>query len=381
MNILFLIHNPNNPNLGATRVYHILAQGLVKRGHRVDMLHLNDLLALRGRRVTLLAERFLLPYLISRGASKLDLSNYDIIMASSGMAAPLFNRLGRRTRRPVLVNHLHGLCLYDHAANLSEAQLRHWRVTWPYRLVTGPFPVRWDARGIETADVTVVQNLRDLGEVVDARPKNSSVTMIPPALHTTLLDASSVSVDAGNRDPGKLLWFATWESRKGSYYVPAAFRRIREVRPDASLTIAGTGLKEGELRAQFAPLDRDHVIVKGFLPIEEQVNLFTTSGVFLFPSISEGFGLALLEALAFGMAAVTTNTGFGADFLRDGVSARIVFPSSVHIAQAALELMTDHALRRRIGNAGREVAREFTPDRMADRYERLFLDSTLVSRP
>jgi glycosyltransferase involved in cell wall biosynthesis len=172
----------------------------------------------------------------------------------------------------------------------------------------------------------------------------------------------------------KLLWFATWEARKGSANVAAAFRTLREKRPDLTLTIGGTGKSAEEIRGFFAVQDRGAVNVLGRISLEEQVAVFGSHDVFLFPSLSEGFGLALLEAMANGLPAVTTLTGFGADFCEHEQNAMVVAPNSIAIANAVERLLDDDEFANRIARAGRELARTFTIDRMAEHYERAFVE-------
>jgi glycosyltransferase involved in cell wall biosynthesis len=313
-----------------------------------------------------------MPRYVSAHGRRLDWRGYDIVMSSSGMAAPLFRQIRSEKRRPALVNHLHGICVYDDLANRSESMIGNWKTSVLNRLFTGPIQVRWDNDGIASGDLTIVQNLRDLSWIKPRLPRNSSLRMISAAVHPELLDASRNHSPLRARPPADILWFASWESRKGSYYVPAAFRRLRKTVPDAKLTLGGTGMPPAALASQFDPRDRASIEVLPKISIEEQIGRFNRSSIFLFPSLSEGFGLALVEAMCFGLAAVTTNTAFGGDELADGESARIVFPSSEHIAGALIDLATSNDRRAKIAEAGRKIASTFTLDRMADAYEQAF---------
>jgi glycosyltransferase involved in cell wall biosynthesis len=176
------------------------------------------------------------------------------------------------------------------------------------------------------------------------------------------------------------LWFGTWEARKGAHHLPAAFRAVRAEHPEATLTMGGTGRSQQELRGRFAPEDRESVTVLPRISVAEQSAIFNRSSIFLFPSLSEGFGLALAEAMCFGLAAVTTSTAFGGDFLRDRESARVVHPSSAHLSRAIIELVDDPERRAAIAERGRAIARSFTVARSARDYERLFLES-IAERP
>jgi glycosyltransferase involved in cell wall biosynthesis len=107
--------------------------------------------------------------------------------------------------------------------------------------------------------------------------------------------------------------------------------------------------------------------------VEEQIAIFDRSSIFLFPSISEGFGYAVLEAMSLGLAVVTTQTGLGSDYLRDGETASIVpFGSSLHLANAAVHLIKDSRLRSSIAKNGQLLSANFNNERFANEYTAAF---------
>ncbi|RBY87388.1 glycosyltransferase family 4 protein [Blastococcus sp. TF02A-26] len=369
MKILLLSHSPNDPDGGASRIYHLLHDGLTARGHDVDVRHQEDYDIPARPFPRLLVDRLAMPQWLSRAAVRAHPESYDLVMSSSGMGYPLFRRLRAIDGpRPALVSHVHGMAIYDHGVTLAEARLGHFPASLAYRLITAPFADRWEYAGVAAADITVVQNLRDLGQL----RSRGEVVHIPAAVHPELLARSAEIRPLDQRVPGQVLWFGTWETRKGSWYVPAAFRMLRAACPDARLVVGGTGKSQAEIAGHFAPEDRQAVTVLPRVSRAEQIRLMNESQVFLFPSLSEGFGLALPEAMSFGLAAVTTLVGFGADHLTDRVDARLVLATSEHIGRALVDLVQDDDARRRIAAQGREVARSFTPERMLDGYERLF---------
>lgn len=376
LNILFLSHVANNPYGGASRIYHMLSDALRARGHSVELFHAEDAGIGKGKLGDLLKIRMFLPKLISDLGGRRDLSQFDVVMASSGMAAPLFARLRRNGgKRPLLVNHLHGLAVYDDLANRAEEWLDNWSTSTMYRLITGRMQKRWDWQGIDTADLTIVQNRKDLDWVGARLPEGRDLRLIPAAIHPELLAASKMPSDR-QRNPAQVLWLATWEARKGAAYVPRAFRKLRASHPSARIVIAGAKQGAAHIIAEFDPEDRPFVEVAGSYDLAAQVDMLRESAIFLFPSISEGFGLALPEAMSFGVTAVTTNMGFGGDWLLDGRNARVVAPSAEHLGQAMIDLMDDPAGREEMAQRGRELAREFTLDRMAEGYEKAFFSRT-----
>ena len=369
MRILMLSHSPNDPDGGASRIYHVLSEGLAARGHDVEVRHQEDYGLPAGKLPRLVVERAVLPQWISRAARAARPEDHDVVMASGGTMYPLFRRLrAAGGPRPLLVSHAHGMSVYDRIVNLGESRLGHFPASVAYRAVSAPFSDWWEYRGVAAADVTVVQNLRDL----DQLRTRGTIEHIAPAVHPELLAGSATITPLDERVPGQVLWFGTWESRKGAWYVPRAFRLLREAFPAARLVIGGTGRSHAELAAHFDPADRDALTVLPRVTRAEQMRLMNESQVFLFPSLSEGFGLALPEAMSFGLAAVTSPVGFAADHLTDGVDARVVPATGEHIGAALVQLVTDDDLRRRIASRGRDTARSFTPEQMVDGYDRLF---------
>ena len=95
--------------------------------------------------------------------------------------------------------------------------------------------------------------------------------------------------------------------------------------------------------------------------------------IFTSLSISEGFGLPVLEAMASGCAVVCTNSGGVTDFVLDGETGLLLSErSAVAVAEALRLLVLDIPKRETLAAAGKVHARNFTYDRFANNYLRLF---------
>ncbi|HJS86567.1 MAG TPA: glycosyltransferase family 4 protein [Acetobacteraceae bacterium] len=371
MNILLLSHSRNDPDAGASRVYHLLREGLTSRGHHVETRHYEDFRLPRRRLLATGVEKLAMPQWIGWREAGRDFAGIDVVMAPSGMGAALFRRLRGRAERPLLVNHVHGLNLFDYQARLTEALARHMPYPWHKRVAEWP-PIAWDEGGTRQADLTIVQNRRDL-DYLRRHAAPCGIAMIAPALHPQILAASATARPPEERDPRTLIWFGSWRARKGAAALPPAFERVLEKVPDAALTIGGTGLLEQQVLSHFSARARARVRVLPRLPLADQIEALQRHAVFLFPSLSEGFGLALIEAMALGLAAVTTPTGVGADAVRDRDTGLIVTPgSALHLADAILEAIRDDASRVAMAQRGQALARRFTLARMAAEYETAF---------
>ena len=100
-------------------------------------------------------------------------------------------------------------------------------------------------------------------------------------------------------------------------------------------------------------------IVVGFVPHDELQHLYARAAVVACPSRREGFGVACLEAMAHARPVVATDVGGLRDLVVDGATGLVVPPRDPAALRHALErLLGDAALRRRLGAAGRERARQ-----------------------
>ena len=120
----------------------------------------------------------------------------------------------------------------------------------------------------------------------------------------------------------------------------------------------GYGAAE-ELRAVEHSPRRADISVLGYVPAAKLESLYRRARIFAFPSLDEGFGMPVLEAMAHGVAVVTSNSSALPEVA--GEAALLVNPEDVDdIAAALARLATDEALREDLASRGLERARQFT---------------------
>lgn len=96
---------------------------------------------------------------------------------------------------------------------------------------------------------------------------------------------------------------------------------------------------------------RDHVLFKGFVPDEEIPAFYNLADLFVFPSLYEGFGIPVLEAMACGCPVITTKTGCSPEVA--GGAAILIDPySPEEIAEAIQRVLTDEPLRKNLIKKG-----------------------------
>jgi len=116
---------------------------------------------------------------------------------------------------------------------------------------------------------------------------------------------------------------------------------------------------------------------RGFVPHDELQRLYGRAAVVACPSRREGFGVACLEAMAHARPVVATNVGGLRDLVVDGETGLVVPPRDPAALRAALErLLGDAQLRRRLGAAGRERARQhFSWDAVTEATVRTYAEA------
>jgi rhamnosyl/mannosyltransferase len=162
------------------------------------------------------------------------------------------------------------------------------------------------------------------------------------------------------RYPGPLLLFVgRLRYYKGLNYLLAAMVEI-----PATLLIAGDGPEAPALRAQAQALGvagRVHFL--GDVAEADLPGLYQAADVFVLPSSrrSEAYGIALLEAMAAGVAVISTELGTGTSWLnRHGETGLVVPPCDpVTLAAALRELLTDEERRRHLAEAAQTRAAAF----------------------
>jgi glycosyltransferase involved in cell wall biosynthesis len=158
-----------------------------------------------------------------------------------------------------------------------------------------------------------------------------------------------------------------------------ALPAVREAVADAQLVLAGAPTShEAVLREEAARLGlADAVALPGYLSDADLEGLYAAASAFAFPSLNEGFGLPLLEAMAREVPVVTSSVSALPEVAGD--AALLVDPTSVEeIAQAVTRVLTDDGVRRRLVSAGRERPQAFTWERCAqgtlDSWQRALSD-------
>lgn len=158
-----------------------------------------------------------------------------------------------------------------------------------------------------------------------------------------------------------VLFLSRLDAKKGLDLLLPAFARVRQRFPGALLAIAGNGEEHyvSSLRASAEKLGLNgDVLWTGFLNGADKLSAISAATVFVLPSYSENFGIALAEALAAGLPCVTTEGVALSSAVRDHDAGLVTATDATKIAAAIEQLLADPALCTKLGANARQLARE-----------------------
>ncbi|MDD5561074.1 MAG: glycosyltransferase family 4 protein [Candidatus Omnitrophica bacterium] len=160
---------------------------------------------------------------------------------------------------------------------------------------------------------------------------------------------------------------------KGHTYLLKAMRSVIKSFPLVKLLIVGEGKMRDILVKETEDLGiKDNVL---FLPqAGGRENVLAAMDVFVMPSLQEGLGLALMEAMAQGLAVVGSAVGGIKSLIKDGYNGLLVEPACPEaLAQAIMRLLGDERMRNVLGsNARRFITDNFSKKKMVDATEKVY---------
>ena len=237
------------------------------------------------------------------------------------------------------------------------------------------YPPRWRLlfraglrRAVRTADaiVTVSRFTADeLEHRTNVDPVKVHVT--PLAASLTLTDAPVDPVLARYRiRPPYLLYNGALEPRKNLVRLVRAYRRLVAGGAPHALVLAGAlGYRPGPLMAELEEAGPGHVVLTGHVPDDALDALFRGASAFVYPSLSEGFGLPVLDAMVRGIPCVVSATSSLPEVAGD--AALFVDPASTTgLFDALSRVVSDADLATRLAEAGRRRAAGYSWRSTAD---------------
>jgi glycosyltransferase involved in cell wall biosynthesis len=163
---------------------------------------------------------------------------------------------------------------------------------------------------------------------------------------------------------------------KGGTYLVSAMARVAKKYPKSLLVLVGKGddLDDEEMRLKEQVKNLgigDKVRFLGWRSdVEEIMGCFD---VFVLPSLNEGMGRVLVEAMAAGLPIVASRVGGIPDLIKDGENGLLISAANAPaLAQAIADLLADKKKRKRMGEAGKKRCRQFSSEVMVAQINNLY---------
>ena len=166
-----------------------------------------------------------------------------------------------------------------------------------------------------------------------------------------------------------ILSVATQEPRKNIQKLIDSFEKIKEEHPDFSLVLVG---KQGWGQGFHST---EGVIWTGYIPKEDLVSVYSGCRVFVYPSLYEGFGLPILEAMACGVPVVTSNNSSMVEIAKD--VAILVDPRNEIQLEKAIKMVISLTLEdyQKMVRASLNCARRFTWVKTAKETLKIYMEA------
>lgn len=287
---------------------------------------------------------------------------FDLVHTHSSKAGFLGRVAARLAGVPRIVHTPHGHIFGGYFGLLATGlyiRLERWAARFTDRIITLSDQEQRDhlARGIGRPDqlVTIPS-----GVDLKALPR-------PGETHAAVRKAMGVAADAP-----LVGTVARLVPVKGLAYLLEGARRILESAPEVILLIVGDGDLRGELESRARALGvGGRIRFVGFR--EDAARWIAALDVFVLPSINEGMGRVLVQAMALEVPVVASRVGGVPEVTGDGDAGILVPPRDpAAIAEAVLRLLGDPALRGALGQRGAERAQAFRVERMIASLEDLY---------
>jgi len=187
--------------------------------------------------------------------------------------------------------------------------LSRWYLNWGTK-----FAVKHARRIIVPSETT----RQDLVQFYKADPDKITVVPLgfaPPEIELTTDDIEATLEKYHLKFRHYFLFIGRIETKKNLNVLIRAFEEIREKHPHMKLVLAGKpGVGGNEI---LKSIDNPNIIVTGYISEQEKWSLLANTLAFVFPSLFEGFGLPLLEAMAAGVPIIASRLRTSYEIAKD----------------------------------------------------------------
>lgn len=175
----------------------------------------------------------------------------------------------------------------------------------------------------------------------------------------------------------RILFVGRLHPVKGAHYLLGAMSTVHRELPEAKLVLVGDGEEREHLETLTDNLGiRECVEFAGRVPHERVQDYMNQAEVFVISSLSEGFPVTILEAMACGLPVVATRVGGVPDIIEDGANGCLIdTKDQEQIAEAVLKLLQDEQLWKEMSDNNRKEVEKYRWNTVAATLEGIYQKS------
>ena len=168
-------------------------------------------------------------------------------------------------------------------------------------------------------------------------------------------------------EKGYILAVGTLEPRKNIRYLIKAY--LKSNLAEKLVLVGNWGWEKSDLLENIKS-NKDKIILTGFIPDEDLVYLYHGALCLVYPSLYEGFGIPILEAMSCGVSVISSNTSSLPEVGLDAVI--YIDPSDIDSLVSALRIIKDPQLRTSLIKKGLQQAKKFSWEKSANKLNQLY---------
>ncbi|EMI15579.1 group 1 family glycosyl transferase [Rhodopirellula maiorica SM1] len=302
-------------------------------------------------------------------------SDFDIVDAASGDAW-LWGSIRPKNKLPAYVFRSHGLEHAVHIETLKERDAGNIQLSWKYPIYWGGLNLRAVATSARKADHCIFLNEQEKQYAVEHLGVPAEKCSISSNGLTDEFLKAATQIPICDDEFPHIAFVGSFIERKGTKYLISAMNQLLKKHPELRLGLIGTGKHESDVLSAFQVDVQDQIRVVPKFQQAELNQLLGKYQIILIPSIAEGFGKAMLEGMACGLAPIGTDGTGLASFIRHGENGLLIPTRDTDaIVKAAENLINDMEMRMRFRESSRESAKLYSWTKVATQrlavYERL----------
>lgn len=219
-----------------------------------------------------------------------------------------------------------------------------------------PLMMRWSANHAEQLIAISESTRQDVIRILGVKPDRIIAIPLAASSDYGVIGAERVKevCDRYKLTSGKYIYYVgALEPRKNVPLLIEAYAKLADRFPDIPLAIAGKkGWMYDEIFAKVKNYNlEERVRFLGYVPEQDLIGLYNGTRVFVYPSLYEGFGLPVLEAMQCGAPVITTNVSSMPEVAGD--VALLVAPDDVEgLSQALQRVLSDDRLAQDLSRLG-----------------------------